>query len=607
MPEITKELILTAGPTISYKEIEYVTNAAIYGWNNHHSDYIKQFEKAFADYIGAKYAMATSSCTGALHLALLAMGVGPGDEVIVPEITWIATVSAVKYVGAIPIFVDIQSDTWVMDPDSAAKAVTSRTKAIIPVHLYGHPVDMDPLLGLAEKFGIGILEDAAPAIGAEYKGKKLGSFGNVAAFSFQGAKSFVTGEGGMLVTNDETLLNRARFLGDHGRDPNGFLSSIEIGYKYKMSNIQAALGLAQIERADEIIAKKRQVFGWYRERLADIKDIALNVERPWAKNLFWMTSLVLGKSLSVTCKDFMRALKDRNIDTRSFFLPISSFPMFKARTVSNPVAYDLPYRGVNLPSGHERTEEEIDYVCAHIRDILGAENSTHKPQTFGWLSFRDRIFRVLQEFKTAAKENIDDYCVFLKVNNVVRGRLRPLTVESIQSVDEIRMLMEWRQATQEWFPSQFNVTYDGTKNWLENQVVGEKERILFFLESHDGLPVGHVGLYRFDFKKKSCELDNIIRGNSKLPGAMRIGCSALIDWAFDRLYVESIFLRVFSDNSRAIRLYNSLGFREILRVPLMKVQEGSVTRWLDVIGRPYQEVERYFVTMKLAKGDWIIK
>jgi perosamine synthetase len=246
----TNQTILTAGPSITEKEIHYVNDAIINGWNLHHSDYIKKFEAQFANYIGVKHALATSSCTGALHLALLAMGIGPGDEVIVPETTWIATASAVVYVGAKPIFADIDPKTWVLDVNKLSRYLTKNTKAIIPVHLYGNPVDMDPLLAFAQKNNVMVLEDAAPSIGTIYKGKKTGSFGNAAAFSFQGAKALVTGEGGMFVTNDTLLYEKVKTLWDHGRNPNSPLEAIIIGYKYKMSNLQAAIGLAQIERVE---------------------------------------------------------------------------------------------------------------------------------------------------------------------------------------------------------------------------------------------------------------------------------------------------------------------------------------------------------------------
>lgn len=593
----TDSIILTAGPTISEKEVQYVTDAVIHGWNHHHSDYIKRFEETFARYIGVKYAMATSSCTGALHLALLAMGVGAGDEVIVPETTWIATVSAVEYVGAKPVFADIDPDTWVMDPNSVARLITEKTKVIIPVHLYGNPVEMEPLWDLAEKHGIDILEDAAPSIGAEYKGRKTGSLGRAAAFSFQGAKALVTGEGGMLVSNDKDLMDRARLIGDHGRDPNRAFWNFRIGHKYKMSNVQAALGLAQIERVEEIVAKKRQIFQWYQERLQDVPDFRLNVEKPWARSLYWMSSAVLGDSYSISREEFMKQLKERNIDTRPFFYPISSFPMYKHLKVNNPVAYSVPLRAINLPSGHERTEEEIDYICAHIKDILGMKlTGVHSIQPQGWLDYRDRVNQIIREYKIDGV----DRALLIENNGENIGKLRPVTLNSLGNSHQIEQLAKWRRNAQQWFPTQFPVTYEGTKRWLDKALLQTADRILFMVEDQNGKEVGHVGLFRFDYINRACEIDNIIRGENKVfSGAMTFACTTLLKWARDVLGIEHVYLRVFSDNTKALNLYQRLGFKEIQRTPLTKVQEDTVTRWIDVIGRPYQEVERYFVTMKL--------
>jgi perosamine synthetase len=367
---MSHKTILTAGPSISQKEIDYVHDAVSHGWNENSSGYLKRFEEAFAEYVGACHALSTSSCTGALHLALSALGVGPGDEVIVPEITWVATASAVAYTGATPVFADVDADTWCLDPQSAARAVTRRTKVIAPVHLYGHPTDMPAIRALAVAHKLKVLEDAAPALGAEVKGKKVGGLSDVAAFSFQGAKIMTTGEGGMLVTSDEALFERAKFLGDHGRDPHIPFRIAEVGYKYKMSNLQAAMGLAQLERIEELVAKKRQIYAWYHERLRDLPQIKLNVERPWARNIYWMTSIVLDDRAGIGRDDVMAGLKERHVDSRPFFPPVSSFPMFANGAGRNPVAYRVSAGGINLPSGHNLTEDDVDYVCSALKDVL---------------------------------------------------------------------------------------------------------------------------------------------------------------------------------------------------------------------------------------------
>lgn len=371
-----EKTILTAGPSITEKEISYVTDAVTNGWNQHWGDYINKFEKSFAEYVGTKHALATSSCTGALHLILAGLGIQPGDEVIVPEITWIATASAACYMGAKPVFVDVEPDTWCMDPVALEKAITPRTKAIMPVHIYGHPANMPEIMRIAEKHGIDIVEDAAPSLGANIQGKRTGSFGRAAAFSFQGAKIMVTGEGGMLVTNDTPLYEKIKGLWDHGRDPHKTFWNSSIGFKYKMSNIQAALGLAQLERIEELVEKKREIYRWYAAGLKDCPHIQLNAERPGCRNIMWMTSIILSDKAPLSRDELMKKLKEANIDSRPFFYPMSVFPMFE--TAHSPVAERLSRGGINLPSGHNLTREQVDYVSAALCHYLSASAHTRR-------------------------------------------------------------------------------------------------------------------------------------------------------------------------------------------------------------------------------------
>ena len=361
------KMILTAGPSITEKEIAYVTDAITNGHGEHWGDYIKWFESSFARYIGVKHALATSSCTGALHLALTALGIGKGDEVIVPDTSWVATASAITYTGATPVFADVLSDSWCIDIQSIENLINENTRAIIPVHLYGHPCEMNKLLELAKDYDIKIVEDAAPSVGTEYYGKKTGSFGDIACFSFQGAKILSTGEGGMLVTNNTELFNNVKHYADHGRSGVGFEIS-SIGYKYKMSNLQAAMGLGQLERIDDLVAKKREIYSWYRECLEDVNEVYLNkritdIEKP----NYWMSSVVL-MDAKVSRDDVMLQLKKKCVDSRPFFPPMSSFPMFDY--YDNPVAKNIGANGINLPSAHNLMHEDVKYVCGCLKDIL---------------------------------------------------------------------------------------------------------------------------------------------------------------------------------------------------------------------------------------------
>ena len=357
-------------PTITQKEIAYVYEAVKSGWVSSLGEFITQFEQKFAEFIGVKYALAVSNGTTALHLALVSLGIKEGDEVIVPDLTFIATANAVAYTGAKPVFADIDPETWCIDPEDIKRKITRKTRAIIPVHLYGHPADMEPIMDIAKEYGLYIVEDCAEAHGAEYKGRRVGSIGNCGVFSFYGNKIITTGEGGMITTNDEKLYEKAKYLRDHAMSKEKRYWHTEIGYNYRLTNMQAALGLAQLERIDEIIKKKRQIFEWYKEALRGIDGIKLNSEKEWAKNVFWMVCLV-NENFDEEKRDrFMKALKEKGIDTRPFFYPCSMMPMYKADNFVNPNAYNIYMKGINLPSGYNLNKEVVEWICEEIKIFL---------------------------------------------------------------------------------------------------------------------------------------------------------------------------------------------------------------------------------------------
>jgi perosamine synthetase len=365
-------------PSITEKEINYVNDAIRTGWGEKCYDYIKQFEQKFGEYIGVNYSLATSSCTGALHLALAALGIKEGDEVIVPDITWIASVEPVLYLGAKPVFVDISEDNWCINPRKIEEAITPKTKAIIVVHLYGNLVEMDEVMKIARKYNLKVIEDAAEAIGSEYKCKKAGSIGDVGVFSFHGTKTCSSGEGGMLVTNSPEIYEEAKILGDHGRDPKDqkMFWMKKWGYKYKMSNLQAAMGLAQIERVEELVEKRRIVFSWYKELLSNIKGIVFNSEPSYTKNSYWMPTIILNNNLNINRDELIQFLKQHNIDARPFFYPLSSLPMFEDKT-ENVISYDIFCRGINLPTYYDLTREEAEFVSEKVKEFIlnnGGEN-----------------------------------------------------------------------------------------------------------------------------------------------------------------------------------------------------------------------------------------
>lgn len=366
---MTVREIPSAGPWITEKEVQYVADATAHGWYSDWSGYITRLERAFAAYIGTKYALSTSSCTGALQITLRALGLKPGDEVIVPEVTWLATVAPACLLGLQPVFVDVDPATWCLDPDAFRRAITPRTKAVIPVDMYGHPCDKEAIARIAAEHDIQVIEDAAPGIGSKYHGKLCGAFGLAGCFSFQGAKPLVCGEGGMIVTNDDAFYERCYYYWDYCREKGKVLYNTDIGYKFKMSNIQAALALAQVERADEIITKRRQIFFWYRQRLQDVAGLRLNVEQPGCYCNFYVPTIVLDGRFAVDAQTLMKQLDEVGIRNRPFFRPLSKLPMFTP--AHTPVADFLGANGVNLPCASKLSEDDVDYVCRHVRQFLG--------------------------------------------------------------------------------------------------------------------------------------------------------------------------------------------------------------------------------------------
>jgi perosamine synthetase len=357
-------------PSITELEVKYAEDAARNGWGDHCYEYIERFEQSFRKHLGVSYAIATSSCTGALHMGLSALGIGPGDEVILADTNWIATAAPIVHLGAKPIFVDILADSWCIDPSLAEAAITPRTKAIIAVHLYGNLCEMDRLLDIGKRYNLPIIEDAAEAIGSVYHGRKAGSMGKFGTFSFHGTKTLTTGEGGMFVTNDADLYQHVLTLSNHGRvrgETKQFWPEV-VGFKYKMSNIQAAIGCAQMERIDELVNRKREILAHYRHALEFLPEVMLNPEPEGTVNGAWMPTAVFGEVTGVTRDNLQAAFKVENVDARVFFHPLSSLPMFECR-MQNCNAWQIPSRAINLPSYHDVTPVELDRVSAVVREV----------------------------------------------------------------------------------------------------------------------------------------------------------------------------------------------------------------------------------------------
>jgi perosamine synthetase len=370
-------------PLIGEKEIEYVLDCLRTGWISSSGKYLESFEQSWASYCGMRYGIAVSNGTTALQVAAACIGLQPGDEVILPTFTIISCAQAITYNGGIPVLVDSELRTWCMDVGQLAARITPRTRAIMPVHIYGHPVDMDPVISLAKQHGLLVIEDAAEAHGAEYLSgrdtsdpvwRRCGGLGDISVFSFYANKLVTTGEGGMVLTNDPILAERARSLRNLCFKRERRFYHTELGHNFRLTNLQAAIGLAQIERMPETIAKKRWIGESYTRRLQHIAEIQLPVEEPWSHQVYWMYGLVLDESTGLDAVEFAQRLLAEGIETRPFFLGMHEQPVYTDMGLFKgekyPVAERIARQGLYLPSGLTLTEDQLVEVCRAVEKIL---------------------------------------------------------------------------------------------------------------------------------------------------------------------------------------------------------------------------------------------
>ena len=361
-----KYRIPVAEPEIDNEELQNVIEAVKSGWVSSKGPFIEEFERNFSSYVNVKYGVTTSNGTTALHLALVALGLGKGDKVLVPSLAFAAVANAIAYTGAEPIFVDSHPEYWCINPSEIEEKIDSKTKAIMVVHLYGHPCDMDEIMRMAEDHGLHVIEDCAEAHGAEYKGRTVGSFGVVSCFSFYGNKIITTGEGGMCLTNDEELASKMRMLRDHGMKPDKRYWHDIIGFNYRMTNLQAALGVAQLKKMDFLIAKKRQIGIAYKKLLQNLPTVKPAPEMPWAKSVYWLYSVLVDKALR---DKIIQYLEERGIEIRPFFYPIHILPPYKKK-IKLPVAEELSAAGLNLPSGFRLSVNQIQEAVELLSESL---------------------------------------------------------------------------------------------------------------------------------------------------------------------------------------------------------------------------------------------
>lgn len=361
-----------AGPWITQKEIDYVVDAVKNGWYQTYDLHTKKLEKKICDYLGMKYSLATHCCTLALHLACAALGLGQGDEVICTDFSWVATAYAISYTGARPVFVDIDPDSWCIAPAAIKNAITPKTKAIMLVHCFGHPAQMDEIMEIARKHNLKVIEDAAPALGAKFKGQKTGTFGDFGCFSFQGAKIAVSGEGGIIVTNNEKLYKKVALFASMGRtDSQAVFWSDQLGYQYTIANLTAALALAQVERIEELVTRKRQIFNWYYERLKNAAGIKIIKEKKDCKSNYCYPSILLEDSVKVPRDKVLEKFRELNIHARPGFPRMSQFPLYGSdQRFANPEAEKVAKRGISLPAAADLTEADADFVLKSLIKII---------------------------------------------------------------------------------------------------------------------------------------------------------------------------------------------------------------------------------------------
>ncbi|MFH1456495.1 MAG: DegT/DnrJ/EryC1/StrS family aminotransferase [Patescibacteria group bacterium] len=360
-------------PVISKEAKKNVNKALDTGWISSAGKFVEEFEKKFADYLGVKHAITTSNGTAALHTALVALGITKDDEIIVPAFTMISSIFSIMYIGAKPVFVDCELETYNIDPKKIEEKITKKTKAIMPVHIYGHSCDMDPIIELTKKYNLYLIEDAAEVHGGEYKGKKCGTMSDIACFSFYGNKIITTGEGGMVVTNNDELASKARKIKDlYHSDEKRFIHK-EIGYNYRMTNLQAAIGCGEMEHIDEYIEKKKRMSNLYDKKLEKIEGIKTPITKPDVKNVYWMYGILIEEEkFGINRDEFREKLKNVGVDTRDFFYSPNDQPLLTKAYKNLEQFINTNYisnRGCYLPSGLAITEEQINYTCQQIKDI----------------------------------------------------------------------------------------------------------------------------------------------------------------------------------------------------------------------------------------------
>ena len=577
--------ILLAGPSITHREIECAASAAAVGWNMKATGYITALQQAMGRYTQRAHAFATSNRTVAIHLALLALGVGPGDEVLVPEIADISAASCVLHTGATPVFCDVDATTLCLSAKSAKANITPKTKGMIMAHLFGQPCDIASLLAVANANGLFVLEDATQGLGSLYKDRPAGSFGHFSVFSFNGGEVAVAGEGGILLSSDQKLFLHAVKLGTQGQSSeNPFMYDVA-GYNCVMSNPQAALAYAQIERVYELVEKKRQIAGWYAKHLHGVEGVRLNTEQEGSHSSF-LTNVLFLENPSMLRHHFMQRLQASKVFCRPAFYPLSSMPMFTK--ANNPVAYGIGLRAVLLPSGHNRTQEEVEYICSVIKELLNKPNLPFaQVEPAGWLKYKACV---LEDIAKAKNEGL----MLPFTHKGEEYTLKAITSADIQRPEVITFLTGLRKSSPHAFLSHVEVTEDFIKKAMHDYLENNQDFVLFFIMQGNRV-FGHIGLNDFDFQKHECVVDALMTVPATPAGVAFAASERLYAWAKESLGITRIFCHVLASNMPIRLLISSLGFKEVNRTPMYKAETpaGATFRPMYILG--HDTPEEYFV------------
>lgn len=548
------------GPSITHREVELAAQAGSSGWNYRAAQDIRALQQLTAKFVGQRYAHATSSGSAALHLSLLALGCGPGHEVLVPETTDISVAAAVVHTGATPVFCDVDPLTLCLSPAAAAARVTPRTRGMIAVHMYGQPCDMNPLHELANRHKLVVVEDLTQGLGAVYRRFRTGVLGHCSVLSFGAKGALAAGEGGMVLTQSKELHERLVQIGDNGRNSKNPFFSNYIGFNYRMANVAAAVARAQMERIEELLEIKRKIFQWYAERLHDLPGIRLNTRMHHSRNSFWMPVIFIDDP-SLNRNDLLKRLLASRVFCEPTPYPLSSMPMFVK--ADNPVAYGAGLRGVVLPGGYSLTEEEVDYTAAAIRQlVLDRSLPSAAVQPHGWLRHKTETVKRIRRMKR------DGFSLPF-THDGEEGCLRLLDEADTSRQEVIDLLVRWRNENQEAFLTRATATEANIRDMMA-QYPEKSRTYLFFFIILQGRISGHVALDYFNSKKRECVVESLIMEPDAKRGLAGRACRALYAWLKEEMGIDRVFAHVLASNHKSRLLGAAEGFSLINQTPLVK-------------------------------------